>query len=218
MLVSRDGAPKDGLVTDFVDGAPLSKVYSEEQLYELGRELRKLHGIIQPGFGNITNGVAQFNSAREYLEFWFEKTLPFIENNQSAYIHFRNLHDSASGRIYDSKPSFIHRDMRLENIFPNNNGVKIIDFELWQGGDPMDELAISLYDWIITDRNINSYNVLLSGYHQDKPMDDKEITSLNFHLLMRSFRFISFCERINPKFKAEAYQNLDKVLAYLNNT
>lgn len=216
ILVAREQMPKDGLVTSFVEGTPLSKECSEKQLFELGKELRKLHRITQPGFGNIENGVAQFGSAREYLEFWFGKTLSFIENNQSAYECFKRLYDSASGRIHNLKPSFIHRDMRLENVFSDVNGVKIIDFELWQGGDPMDELAISLYDWLITNRSMDSYKILLSGYHQGEHMDDGEINSLNFHLLMRSFRFVSFCERINPKFKTEAYQNLDKVLSYLN--
>lgn len=215
-LVSRMQQPSVGLVTSYIDGPSLAEVHTETDLYQLGTELRKLHTIALPGYGYFSENTPQFQTPWEYLSFWFDKTLRYVEDNPSIYALFKQLHDCASSRIYSFSSSFIHRDVRLENVFADAEGIKFIDFEWWQGGDPMDDVAISLYHWLITNKHLDSFKLLIAGYYQEGHMTDKERTGIGFYLLLQALRFVSFCERNNPKHNAEAYQNLNKVILYIN--
>lgn len=169
-----------------------------------------------PGYGYFTKGIPQFQTAKEYLAFWFNKTLPYIENSSSMYAFFKQLHDAASIRIYSFSPSFIHKDARLENVLVDSDGIKFIDFEWWQGGDPMDDIAISLYHWVRADNHPEAFGPIIAGYFGENRMTDQERIAISFYLLLQALRFVSFCERMNPVHKVDAYRNLDKIIQFIN--
>lgn len=215
-LVSREQKPRLGIITDRVHGPSIEAAPTEAQLHQVGIELRKLHAISVPGYGYFAKAVPQFRSAQEYLSFWFEKTLPYIEKKPSVYALFKQLHDAASVRIYSFSPSFIHKDVRLENVLVDAGGIKFIDFEWWQGGDSMDDIAIALYHWVRTEKRPDSFKPIVDAYFKGSAVTDQERITISFYLLFQALRFVSFCERINPAHKAEAYQYLDKIIEYID--
>ena len=215
-LVTREQNPQVGLITEYIPGLSLEDEYTNQHLFMFGNELHKLHAIVVSGYGHISNSGPHFQSTQDYLNFWFDKLLPYIEKQSDANSLFKELQDAASQRIYQQDPRFIHGDPKLENVFKLNNNIKLIDFEWWQGGDPMDDLSVTLYHIVRTGKNISVFNQIIDGYFQDTDkMSDIQKVSLNFYLLLSAIKVISFSEGMNPTKVNEAYKDLDKIIRYI---
>lgn len=214
-LVSKKSHAKKGVLTEFIDGPLLDSTPTDFLLYRFGRELGKLHTIIVPGYGYFKNFLPQFRSAQEYQIFWLGKILPYIEKSADTYPLFKNLHDNASLTIYTDQPVFLHKDARLDNAIADHDGVRLLDFESWQGGDPMDDLAISLFSWITSDINISQFRHVIDGYFSDKNITDHQRTLVNYYLLFRAFRLIKLAEDDNSAKLQERYQNLNKIVSFI---
>lgn len=214
-LVSKKGHAKKGIVTEFIDGPMLDTIPNDFLLYCFGKELRKLHAIIVPGYGYCKNSLPQFRSAQEYQNFWLGKILPVIEKSVDTYPLFQDLHDNASLSIYAGQPVFLHKDARLYNAIVDQDSIRLLDFESWQGGDPMEELAISLFSWITSDGDTNQFKHVMDGYFRNTNMTDHERILIDYYLLFRAFRLIKLAEDdCSPKV-LKRYENLHKIVAFI---
>lgn len=214
--VSKQSDPKQGMVTLYVDGDLLDEKATPDQIFRFGKELCKLHSINTQEFGYISQGKGQFTSVQAYFQFWLDRTLPYIEANPSAYIKFRELYDQSFGRIQTIVPRFLHRDPKLDNVITAESGIKLIDFEWWQGGDPVDDISVALYHWIRSNRSPDQFKILLNGYYDAKNQpNENEKSSLGLYLLITAARVINFCKKNNPNRMLEAYDDFEKIIKYL---
>lgn len=218
-LVARDREPTIGFITTHLTGPLLSEVDSDERTFLLGKELNKLHAIALPGYGYLSeDGSFQFENMDAYLQYWFDKTIPFLQNQPKAAQLLHQLHDLCQSRLSRIKSSFLHHDVKKDNMIYNDDGnIYLTDFEWWQGGDPLDDLALYLYHSLRTNQGDARFSTLLQGYFEDSAhLTDKQRTALMFYLLLGGSRVVSFCSRVIPDKLPEAESDLEKSVQYID--
>lgn len=214
-IVTREEEPTNGLILERVYGETLAQSSSPEKRQRFGQEVRKLHDIDVPGFGILSGDVSQFQEMEPYVGSWLAKILPYLKEDEGKIL-LMDLWNQAKPIVLAQKPVFLQHDVNDNNVMVDAQGkLTLLDFEWWQGGDPMDDLGLYLYHNVRQDKPEDEYRDFLLGYNQGQPLDDSQKLDLLFHTVLAAGRVVSFCARLNPSRLEEAQKDFDKITHYV---
>ena len=99
-------------------------------------------------------------------------------------------------------------------IKPDNN-ISILDFEWWQGGNPLDDLGTNLFYSLRANEPYELYQFFLQGYFNGKSITNEQMHSILFYTMLAASRVVSFCTRTNTEKLGEALTDLNKTLEFI---
>lgn len=216
--ITREQKPTEGFIMEKIEGSTFNIQSSELLKFKLGQELKRMHTIVLPGFGAIDTdeNKPQFIQMEDYIEFWLNRTLPYVSENNSVERLLKQLYRGAQSHILSQEPRFIHRDIQDNNTFESEDSrIVIIDFEWWQGGDPIDDLAVYLYHTIRLNSPLKEYQAFMQGYCGGRELSDLETHALYYYLVLAASRVVSYCSRLNRSRLGEAESDLLKVMMFI---
>lgn len=166
------GGNLDAVVYPWLEGELLTENPTEEQLFELGKEMATMHLLAKSW---KPEGYANFLPR--------DKPLMVIEDNLFAfqldeippaqYEILRQINERTE-KLFETlrernEPQLIHTDLQSENILWQNDKMKILDFDDTGIGFPVQDLAITIY-YLRKDRE--SEKQLIAGYASVTPLPE----------------------------------------------
>lgn len=216
-MIRRGERPSTGFIMQRVKGVQLSEVDSIENESRLGSVVSKLHKINLPHYGPLGDRSAKFNSAEAYLNYWIQKTMPYIGEKSEAARFLDKFFTLGKEHILAQEPKLIHRDIQENNVYVQQDGkVVLIDFEWSQGGNPLDDIGVYLYHAIRTNKSQHKTEAFFNGYFKDHRLSSLERYDLLFHLVLAAARTVGFCTRMSRDRLEGAKVDMDKVVSYVN--
>ncbi len=213
--LEREEDPRLGLAMEFVDGRSLVDDTNPDIRYKLGHEVRKMHEIRLSAYGIQNEEVPIFKTEADFDNHWLSLTLPFIPEGEGKGSLVNILYDGDSKRN-KSDARFLHRDLNSSNvIIRSDNSVCIIDFEWWQGGNPMDDLGGYRYHALRTSESPILYQAFEEGYFNGKPVPDLDKKNILFYTLLSAFRVVRFSARTQQSRVNESIYNLNRTIDYI---
>lgn len=215
-LIHREERPSNGFIMQKIEGIPFTEVGNSEQEFQLGLVVRQLHEIKLPYYGPLGDHVMKFDTAKQYLDYWLQRTLPYIGEQSEASKLLADLFTQGKDHILNQEPRLLHRDTQDNNVYVQPNGnIAIIDFEWAQGGNPLDDIGVYLYHAIRTNKPQDKIDAFFRGYFKEHELSNLDKYDLMFHLVLAAGRTVSFCARMNSNGLEEAEANMSKIVLYV---
>lgn len=197
-LVERDQQPKIGIIMGRILGNIFSDVSSPTNRFLLGKEVRKANEIAVPGFGLITDGIAQFQSAEEYVRSEIRAIVPHIQSAGAVQL-LTDLWNEIRENVAIQQPRFVHRDIKGRNVMVSQSGdVVLFDLEYWNGGDPLWDAGEYLSYILRSGKSQSEFNDFLQGYTNGKEPTDGQKLRILFYTLLSAGRFVELVARVDP--------------------
>lgn len=209
--------PDPWIMWEWFSGDPSSEIESETERHDIavqtGIELRKIHEIKMPGFGNIdSNSECSGKDIKWTISFFVKRIQNLIEKGGAAFSE-EELRDilrvtaESEELLSFSKPRLLHGDITGGNVLVSNSGsITFIDPGEIISGDPMSDLGYSQ-----TTRLSPIFREgVLKGYTKEKPLTEEEYSRfLRWRLLRQSV--IACNSVLNNDKNAQNYINDAKI-------
>jgi Predicted aminoglycoside phosphotransferase len=206
------------LLISYMDGTPLIGNVTEEQAYQMGVMLAKIHNIKLKKYGEI-----ETDGERDKPAVYFDNLKEMYNRNQEfceKAMDFRKL--SICDEIFNyyfsklpipGEPTLIHSDYRTGNILVKGSEVVgVIDFEVANAAVPDEDFSI------LESEVFNIYSgtreSFSDGYKIIRKLPDLDNT-LPFYKFLTAFTRIGWCVKrfkTNEKFYLEYNNQIDRII------
>lgn len=175
---------KDFQIEEFIEGITLNeylfKCSDEEKriiYFKIGQLVAKVHNI---EINKDNSMIKDRTSFREYFTNKLQTNLTNILKNNLITNEEINIICNKMKTI-DSKYeySFMHLDIRPQNIIMNNDSLFLIDAETYDFGNPIKELAFMSLEWSYWEM----FDVVLEGYKTIKNIDINQESLFDYYRL-----------------------------------
>lgn len=178
-----------GIALQRIYGENLYKSNREGVKYQLGSLIRTLHDN-----GEVVGQCKPISRYSDYeisVAKWV--TQPYMTQIDVGLIV--NLVGGLSRSILDyleKLPKKVnHGDLHDDQVIVSESGMRLIDFEEWGYGSPMEDLAIYLFHSLRTKRPDRDFRDFLAGYTQEKVLTESDKLSISYLLLFNAMKILS---------------------------
>lgn len=161
-------------ISEYLDGRPLRQCLQEEFNERQKRDIYYRIGETVAMINRIEiNRNHPYVSNRPSWEEFFADTLlrhqleKIVNNDLITFDEVRTICDKMRSKKAECSFSFLHRDIRPDNIIYRDGKLYVIDAETCEFGDPLNDLSRIEMEWHYWEM----YNCLLSGYRNVSTID-----------------------------------------------
>ena len=209
-----------GLLSEYIEGEVLKNSSEVARRAQVGERMRELHERV-PVHGEEwrKSPMREFHAFLEAIERWQHDSdfLQHIRHTLALPILERLARELTTHKRIES-PAFIHTDIHDEQVLISQEGVAILlDFEQWQEGDPVDDLAIYLFHILRNGAPLEYFQAALAGYGSlDFLVHVVQLrTVLAFHTLFFATRAVRMFARYRPEYLPLSVHTLEEVCRFL---
>lgn len=130
----------------------------KELYYKIGETVARINQIeIDPSHPYVTNRTPWEEYIADKICYQLSQ---IVKNDLITTKEIDQICEKMRGKKAAHTLSFLHRDIRLQNMIYNNGKIFVIDAETCEFGDPLNELAFINLEWNFWEM----YDCLLEGY------------------------------------------------------
>lgn len=200
------GSGEAGMLVERIAGRPLKESANREDFLVAGVAMRGLHQVLVSQFGHADMGNST-SDAGVYYEGRMN-SVKHVLRRQARPDQIEVVYKSLDGRVSTTQPVFLHHDLTYSNVLVTDHNVCLIDFEWWQGGDPMEDLAIALFHELRNTQTDRWFKAVLEGYQSEEKLPDERRRAIGFHLLLYCLEYINFTEPDHTHLSSKAKRYL----------
>lgn len=207
------------LVTKLIEGRNLSTFIENDSKFKiqnkLGKIVRKMHTNVKLAEDNVN--IRPFEYYDKLLARW--KTISLF-NNDISHLIINSLANNMKEDSQGKKPVFTHHDIHDGQVFvsnpPNDDSIRLIDFENWRADSYLSEIGMYLFHSVRLESADEGFKQFIDGYKAGEYLTESEKEIILFNLLFISMRAVAYFSEYQTNYLPTALTTHQNILRYIN--